>query len=47
MRKNCTQDVDFELQSEMLSKMFRDKGYHDTFLETEKNKLGIWIGRIY
>lgn len=27
MRKNCTQDDDFETQSKMLSKMFRDKGY--------------------
>lgn len=29
-------DTDFEVQSEMLSKMFRYKGYHGVYLETEK-----------
>lgn len=39
MRKNCTQDLDFELQSEMMSKMFRDKGYCNDFLEIERTKI--------
>lgn len=39
MRKNCTRDGDFEAQSNMLSKMFKDKGYHDTFLEKERIKV--------
>lgn len=43
IRNNYIQEADFEMQSEMLSKMFRDKGYRDDFLEKEKK---IWIEKI-
>lgn len=33
MRRNCTQDTDFESQSDMLSTMFLDKGYRSEFLK--------------
>lgn len=36
IKKNCTQKADFELQSQLLTNMFKQKGNRDDFLEKEK-----------
>lgn len=40
IRKNCTSDQDYEVQSTLLLKRFQEKGNETELLETEKKKTG-------
>lgn len=39
IKKNCTRNEDFEVQTERLTKMFMEKGYQAEFLEMEKGRI--------